>query len=294
MSDTPSDPRRSTAHLRADMSLADLRRALGGVELHPVKPKLRFVTGRAIMALLLRHMQASYGRNPGGYIWAILEPAAGLILLTTLFSAGFRTPALGTNFAIFFASGYLPYNMFSKVSGSLISSLRSTRGLLGFPRITIADTLTARLVLEILTQLLISCIIFAAILSIHDTRTVLKMPELILAYTMAASLGLGVGLLNCFLITRFVMWGTAWGIISRPLMLLSGVIFLYDGIPQPYRDWLWWNPLVHVTGMARKAFYISYHADYVTPVYVFTVAGVCAVTGAVFLRRYHRDIMEMF
>ena len=44
----------------------------------PTKPDLptnrRFASFRAIGALILREMATSYGRSPGGYIWAILEP----------------------------------------------------------------------------------------------------------------------------------------------------------------------------------------------------------------------------
>jgi len=274
------------------MSDAEFRSGTGGKRLRRVGRMPSFVTWRTILALLLRQMSTTYGRNPGGYLWAVLEPALGILLLTAIFSAGFRSPSLGTNFAIFYASGYMPYMMWQKTATALGTSLRSAKNLLTFPRVTIVDALAARFFLEVMTQLLVSYIILTAIILMYDTRTVLKMPELITAYLMAMALGLGIGILNAFLITRFPLWRTAWGIVTRPLVLVSGVIFLHERVPQPYREWLEWNPLVHVTGMARRAFYISYHATYVDPVYVFTISGVTALIGAVFLRRYHRDILE--
>lgn len=217
--------------------------------------------------------------GPRGYLWAILEPVAGIMLMTAIFSAGFRTPSLGTNFAIFYASGFMPYIMFQKLSSSLGNSVRQSRSLLTFPRVTVADALAAVIILEILTQLTISCIIFSALRVFYDTRTILDLPVLINTYLMAIALGVGIGILNCFLFMQFNLWRTVWGILTRPLVIISGVIFLHEKVPEPYRTWLEWNPLVHVTGEARKAFYISYHAEYVDPIFVYTISGVCAVIG---------------
>ena len=43
----------------------------------------------------------------------------------------------------------------------------------------------------------------------------------------------------------------------------------------------------------RGAFYHSYEAVNVSYIYVFTVSGVCAFVGMIFLRRYNRDIREL-
>ena len=65
----------------------------------------RFV--RTILALILREMSTTYGRSAGGYIWAVLEPAAGIALLAFAFSLALRAPSLGTNFALFCYNTYL-------------------------------------------------------------------------------------------------------------------------------------------------------------------------------------------
>ncbi len=62
-------------------------------------------TGRAVMALILREMATSYGRSPGGYAWAVLEPLAGIALLTVVLSVAFHAPPLGSSFALFYIFG---------------------------------------------------------------------------------------------------------------------------------------------------------------------------------------------
>lgn len=260
--------------------------------LRSVSSAPRFASVRSIMALILREMTTSYGRSPGGYIWAVLEPALGIFFLVLIFSTGFRSPPLGTNFAIFYASGILPFFVYVNLSGKVSQALNYSKQLLAYPRVSYIDAILARFILSLLTQLLVSYVIFTVILTNFETRTALDISELALAYVMAASLGFSIGVANAVMMMRFPLWQPVWSVVNRPLILISGVIFLHDNIPSPYREWLEWNPLIHVTGQARKAFYYSYTGEYVDPMYVFGLCLVCSLFGLVFLRRYYRDFFE--
>ena len=254
--------------------------------------QLRFPMLRTIMALILREMAATHGRSPGGYIWMVLEPVLGIALLTVVFSAGFRTPPIGSNFAIFYATGILPFSLYTDLSNKIAQSINYSRALLSYPRVTFIDTIIARLTLTVLTQCLVHFLILTGIRSFADTRTSLEFSRLLMSYAMVISLAIGIGLLNCYLMTRFPLYQRAWGIMMRPLFLLSGVILLYENMPRRVQEILWFNPLQHAIGEMRAAFYVQYHATYVTPVYVFGVAAVLGLTGIIFLRRYHRDMLE--
>ena len=252
----------------------------------------RFASLRTIYALILREMITSYVRTPDGYIWALLEPALGLLLMVAIFSVGFRSPPIGSNFAIFFASGLLPFAMYMNVSTRVAQAINQSRQLLNYPRVTFMDALLARLILTVLTNLTVSCIIFSAILIFTETRTILDLPRILMSFAMAVVLGFGIGSLNAVLISRHQLWQTVWALLNRPLMLISGVIFLHTMLPEPYATWLEWNPLVHVTGEMRRGFYYSYHGDYVSPHYVFGIGLVTSVAGILFLKRYFQELLE--
>lgn len=251
-----------------------------------------FASCRTTIALMLREMSTTYGRSPGGYLWAVAEPTLGLMVMVAVFSTGFRTPPLGTNFAIFYASGLLPFFTFLMVSNKVGQAINFSKHLLAYPRVTFLDALLARFVLASLTQFLVAYIIFMAILTTMDTRTILVLPKLLSSFAMAVALGLGIGTLNAVLMAYYPIWQSVWSVITRPLVLLSGVIFLHDRIPEPYREWLTWNPLVHVVGRGRTAFYYSYRGEYVDPIYVYSVALICGAVGLLFLQRYYRDSLE--
>lgn len=262
-------------------------------QLVPVRETVRFISLRNILALILREMTSTYGRSPGGYFWMVLEPALGIALLTLIFSLGFRTPPLGDNFPIFYATGLLPFLLFMAVSNRMSQAINYSKALLNYPRVTFLDALVSRMVLSVMTNLLVGVILLLAITMAWETRTVLDLDRAILAYAMTIALGVGIGTLNCFLITMFPLWQMIWGIAMRPMVLLSGVILLLETIPSPYSDYLWFNPLIHVTGEMRGAFYLQYEAKYVSSAYVFGVAAVSLLLGLLFLRRYHRDMMEL-
>ena len=262
----------------------------------PLRPRAvarRFGMVRAILALMLREMATSYGRSPGGYIWAVAEPAGGIMLLTAIFSLGFKHPQIGSNFAIFYASGLLPFYMFSAVSGKVATALAFSRPLLAYPSVTYIDAIIARLCVTVITQAMVGYIVFTFILVTNDTRTILQPGLLISSYAMAIAFGTGFGMMNAFLFPMFPLWRSAWTIISRPLALMSGIIWLMERVPEPYRSWLEWNPLVHITARMRAAFFPTYTAPYVDPFYVSMVSMSMAVIGLVFLRRYHRTILNI-
>lgn len=253
----------------------------------------RFKAIRTIVALMLREMSTSYGRTPGGYFWAVMEPVAAITLLTFVFSAALRTPSLGTSFGLFYASGMLPFQLYTQLSNKTSQSLKFSRPLLRYPGVRYSDAIIARFLLNTLTHLTVSYLLFALIMMLFRIETILDMPTIIAAFALAALLGLGVGCLNCYLIMRFPMWGTFWGIITAPMFLLSCILFVMEDIPQKFRDILWFNPVSHITGLMRRGFYPTYEASYVSIPYVLCFGLITLALGLLLLNRYHRDLLNL-
>ncbi len=258
--------------------------------LRPVRA--RGATIRAIAAMVLREMVTTYGRSPGGYVWAILEPAAGIALLTLIFSVGFRTPPLGTNFALFYASGMLPFLMYSDITNKLGQTVQFSRSLLSYPRVTFVDALVARFLLNASTHMLVHFAVLGFIVFYQRPETTFDFSIILQAYLMAFAIAIGFGTLNSFLTLAYPLWQTAWAILSRPMFLISGIFFLFEAVPQPYSDYLWYNPLVHVIGLMRDGFYPFYRPDHISFVYPLALSATACISGLFLLNRYHRDILN--
>lgn len=251
-----------------------------------------FASIRAIMALILREISTTYGRSPGGYVWAVLEPAAGIALLTIIFSIGFRTPPLGTVFSLFYATGILPLLMYMDFAGKLAQTIQFNRALLAYPRVTFLDAIIARLLLNLLTQASVQSLVVGFILVTTQVPTTFDYTKILLAYAMIIFLGIGIGTLNSFLMLAYPIWQMAWSILNRPLFIISCVFFLFESVPQPYSDFLWYNPLVHIIGMMRDGYYPFYQPNYVSIAYPFAIGIVTLMVGLFLLRRYHRDMLD--
>ncbi|NSY39528.1 ABC transporter permease [Leisingera sp. ANG59] len=252
----------------------------------------RFASLRTMAALVLREMSTRYGRTPGGYLWAVLEPLAAILFLSVGFSLVIRTPSLGTSFLLFYATGFLPFDLYNSIANTTARAVKFSKPLLKFPAVTWLDAVLARFLLNSLTSTLVALLLLTGILTVIDSRAVLDLPSAVLAMALAMGLGLGVGTFNCVLMGLYPLWETAWSIITRPLFLASGVLFLYDDLPPLAQDILWYNPLMHITGLMRTGFYPSYTASYVSVTFVLLTSLILLGLGLVLMGRYHRDILN--
>lgn len=250
---------------------------------------------RTVAALILREISTTYGRSAGGYLWAFADPILGITLLTVIFqhALGNTNPVLGSSFPLFYASGYLPFQMYHDLGNKTALSLRFSKPLLAYPTVTFVDAILARLILNGLVHVIVLIVVMGGIAVIQRISLVADVAVVARALALIMLLGVGIGTLNCFLMMRFPVWERAWSIISRPVFLMSGIFFTYDLMPTMVQNVLWWNPVIHVVGLMRRGIYGVYRADYVSESYVLTVGLLTLVMGLLLLWRRYRDLLEM-
>lgn len=252
----------------------------------------KFVFPRSVMALMLREMSTTYGRSPGGYIWAFVEPLGGIVVLTVIFFFIARTPPLGTNFPLYFATGFLPFVMYQTTAAKIGQAIRYSQPLLSYPKVTYMDALVARLVLNALTQIVIMLILIGAIILIFDLKLYIDYAMCVRAIALVLILGFSVGTVNCYLMSMFPIWQTVWSVLNRPMFILSGVFFLIDPLPEHIRSILLYNPVAHAVMLMRRGIYISYDAPYASELYVYAISFILAAFGLLLLHRYHKIMMD--
>ena len=258
----------------------------------PRRAAPRFRPLRVVLALVLREMGTRFGRSAGGYLWAVLEPLGGIVLLAIAFSLALRTPPMGTSFMLFYATGIVPFNLYRTMSSAVSSAVGSNKGLLTYPVVTLLDAVLAKFLLNMLTQLTVAVVLFVGIAAVFRPLINLDLAAVARALALAAVLGLGIGTLNCVLFGFFPTWKNVWGVLTRPLFILSGVFFIYESVPPEFQAVLWWNPLVHVIAVMRSGFYGTYHPQFVSYPYVLVIGLATFVLGAYLLRRHASFLLE--
>jgi capsular polysaccharide transport system permease protein len=237
-------------------------------------------------------MGARNSRATGGYLWAILQPLGSTLLIALAFSIMLRSPPLGTSFILFYATGTIPFRHYGAMSGAIAGAIASNRGLLAYPVVKPLDAVFAAAILTFVTDAMVGIGIFTGVAAFTDADIVLDLAPVAGAFFLAALLGLGVGSVNCVLFGFFPTWKNVWSVLSRPLFLASGILYLYDSLPTALQAILWWNPLVHVIGLMRSGFYGSYEATYVSVPYILGVAATLFLIGGWLIRRHAAFLIE--
>jgi capsular polysaccharide transport system permease protein len=247
---------------------------------------------RVLFALIVREMGTRFGRSWGGYLWAIAEPLGGIVLLTIAFSFAFRKPPLGSNFALFYATGIIPFFLFSHVTGSVGQAINSNRGLLTYPVVRPLDAVLAKFVTDLVTMLIVALLLYPGIILWNDLPVSPDLAAIFNGFLLMGLLGLGFGTLNCVLFGFWPTWRHVWNVLTKPLFLMSCMFYTFESLPPQAQAVLWYNPLVHGVGLVRSGFYSGYDASYVAPLYVLGISLGCFLVGAYLLRRHRSFLLE--
>lgn len=248
---------------------------------------------RVLFALVVRETGTRFGKSYGGYFWAVAEPLGGIAMLTFAFGLALRKPPIGTSFALFYASGILPFMLYNNVARSVASAVNTNRGLLRYPVVTALDTVFSKFVLEFVTTLVVGTLLVVGIVLADGLDLRIDPVSIVLSAGLAGMLGLGIGTLNCVLYGFFPTWHNVWGVLTRPLVLASGLFYTFGALPVQAQAVLWYNPMIHVVGLMRAGFYGAYDVSYASPLYVLGFGLVPFVVGAYLLRRHESALVEL-
>ena len=239
---------------------------------------------------MIREMITRYGRSWGGYLWAILEPAGIVMVLTLALGAFLRRPPIGNSFALFYASGYMVFYSFNQIANQSGTAVSVNRELLQLPMVRPLDAVVSRFLLTFLTLICVFVLIFGTLLALtHNTVNIGRAFRALFAISI---LGLGIGVVNAVIFVFVPVWRQVWHMLTAPLLIISGTFFLFTSMPSNIQKILIWNPLIHVTGEMRMAFYPTYRGDYINLSYPIGVGMVLVVVGLALVLRNQTALIE--
>lgn len=234
---------------------------------------------RIVAALVLREARVRHGRSRFGYTWAIVEPAALVILLTFLFSQ-FRSGSGATaNFALFFATGVLPFQMFRSTTQYVSNAIMGNRPLFNYLPVHPIDAVIARTVLDISTGMAVMVIVLGFQVLVQDAPMPADVPGLLLIVFLIALLAFGGGLCLAICLRLAPLIPRIYGVIMGPAFFLSCVFYSLQAVPTRFREILVWNPLVHAVEGYRVSYFVGYRAPDVDLFYLFCWGAILTFLG---------------
>ncbi len=209
-------------------------------------------------ALFLREAMYRLFHRRGAWVWLIAEPILQMLFLIFIFTIiSFRVIG-GIETALWLLAGMLGFFMFRRTMNIGMGAIQMAKTLFTYRQVKPVDAVLVRSASEGVLMFIIALIIFlgAAILGLD------VLPDngfgVLYAFSTLWLLGLGVGLLISVPKAIIAEVGDIVGILMTPLYLLSGVILPIAAAPQPYRDWLILNPIVHSIEIMRLSFAAHY------------------------------------
>jgi capsular polysaccharide transport system permease protein len=269
----------------------DIRRSFGSWAVWTEGIRLQF---RVIAALIRRETRAHFGERRLGYLWAVIEPALHMVVLGLLFSYVMRRHSpLGGSLMMFMLTGLMTYFLFYKLASYVAGAVSENRSLLNLPPIKPLDVMVARAILETTTYLFVGFILFLWLAMTGHGDAVPSHPiRLAAGIATTICFGFGVGLINAIIRIFVLNWSTIFGFLLSPIFLLSGIWFLPDGVPPPFRGYLLYNPLMHCIMWVRSGYYRSYDPPELDRGYAACVSLLIVAIGLTLLRVMRRKILE--
>lgn len=228
-----------------------------------------FIQIRVILALVLREARVRHGRSRAGYAWSIVEPVLLISVLTFLFSSFRSQSDSPINFAVFFATGVLPFQFFRNSSQYISQAFQSNLPLFNYPLVKPIDAVIARTLLEFATHLIVMVLVLSFQIMVLDADMPHDIATMFLAVLLLTFMAFGAGLNLAVTRRRIPSISNLYILIMGPAFFISGVFFSLSSLPSVYRDVLVWNPLIHGVEIFRSGYFIGYETQDVSVAYLF-------------------------
>lgn len=238
-------------------------------------------------ALLLREALSRLFSSRAAWFWLIAEPVLHVVILGFVYSVVRQKTVGGIDVLIWLVLGLQGFFLFRRTAAQMAGAIDSNRALFSYRQVKPTDTVLVRGFLEAVLMVMVISVILAGLALLgHDVVPVDPI-AVIEAFFGLWLFGVGLGLIVSVVSELVPEFRNIVNMVMMPLYFVSGVLVPIASVPEPYRDWLLINPIVHGLDGARLGFAPYYHSvPSVDIPYLYTVALVSIFLGLVLHRRY--------
>lgn len=251
------------------------------------------VTMRILVALILRDVKTRFFGTPLGFILAIAWPVSHIFILIFLNNALGRPAPYGDSTPLFFATGLLPFMCFNYMSRFTTLGVMLNKPLLAYPIVKVGDLLVARAIVEVLNAAVVIVVTIVILMSIGVDVWPARPIEAMYALLACMLLGFGFGIVNGVIAGIASSWFTIFSLLQIVFWIASGVIMVPDELPEPWRYYLSFNPILVGIEWMRSAFYEGYGlGELLDKTYLLSFAVVSIFIGLIMERALRGCILR--
>ena len=243
-----------------------------------------------VKALFFRELRTRFGKFRMGYLWAIIEPAAHLLVLLSIFSFIMHRTMRDVSFPVFLLNGIILYLIFSSIVNRSIGAIEANKGLFNYRPVKPIDTVLSRTFLESVIYLNVYVLLMGCIWVTGEHFVLLDMLQLALSWCLMILFSCSIGIIVMTIGSIFNETHKILPILLKPFYFVSGVMFPLQSIPEKYWPFLLWNPILHAVELSREAIIPGYVSVGVSVDYL-ALATLCTAFIALAVYRTREEAM---
>ncbi len=249
-----------------------------------------------IYLFVRRDFIARYKQTILGPLWFIIQPLLTTVMFTIVFGRIAKIPTDGVPHILFYLTGTVIWNYFSRCLTGTSTTFVSNAGIFGkvyFPRLVTPISIVISNLFQFAVQfsLLIAFWIYFILRGapIHIGWEILLLPYLVL---LSALLGLGFGILISSMTTKYRDLQFLINFGMQLWMYATPIVYPLSQVPDKWRVWIILNPVTPIVEGFKKAILgvgtlQAWHLIYAT---VFTL--VLLVIGIVVFNKVEQNFMD--
>lgn len=239
---------------------------------------------RVVFALMMRDSRTRYGHSDLGYLWALIDPLAQLVVLILVFEALGRRVPIPASLPVFFTLGILPYHFWRECVTRGATAAASNIPLLTYPQVRVLDVVVARVLLDGAT-LVATILVFVVGLHYVTGEPFSSWTgdpfQIVLVSISLFYFSFSFSVFSCGLARVFPPWTEIFSYMSRPLWFTSGVFFTLQQLPTGFRGIAIFNPIAHVLEWIKSATVPGFHSTVYSPLFIYATATIVLFIGLV-------------
>ena len=212
-----------------------------------------------LRALIYREFISRASLVKFGYIGILLEPLGVMAIFLSIFALIRRrggSEELGV--LLFLISGIVIYTLFNAIAIRSMNSMDANSSLFFYRQVKPIDTIFSRTIVEIVIYSVVFIILVTIAFLIRESFFISDFALLIVSFISIAITSMGVGIFLMIARFRYEWVKSVVQFLMRPLWFLSGVFFSLNDIPQNFRPYISWNPILQSIELTRHSFANSY------------------------------------
>ncbi len=241
-----------------------------------------------IWALALKELKVRYKRSVLGFMWALLNPALTMLVLTAVFSTIMRFSI--PHYAIFLLSVLLPWTFFSQSLSYAVESIVANGELIkkvSVPKLVFPiAAVVANIINLLLSFIPLALLVVGMRHPFYATWLYLPIPMLaLIIFTLGATFFFAAANVYYRDVAHIVQ------VVLSAWFYFTPIIYALDFIP-PNRQWLFkLNPIIYVLNGFRLAVYYGLLPRWQSIMASFVCAFVALLIGYGIFRKYQDDFV---